>query len=168
METQKKRRFNIIDLIVLVILLAAVVFFAIRMLKPEEAEPVQHMGTARIVVEVDGIRESFFEELEKQIPCQMLANGKLADAYVTDLHAEPCQVAYKQAANPVNGTETQYVVPDASIPYVNAFFTVEAPVDLDSDTNFSLSQELRLGRIYYIKGKTIELAGTIVELELGE
>lgn len=168
MEKQKKRKFNIVDLAVLVILLAAVVFFAYRLLNSDSEDADARMGTARFVVEVDGIRESFYEEVTKELPCQMIASSKLVDAYVVSAESEPCQVAYTQAANPVNGTETQYVVPDASIPYVNAFFTVEAPVDLNSPVNTSLSQELRLGRIYYIKGRTIELTGTIVELELGE
>lgn len=168
MEKQKKRRFNIVDLAVLVILLAAVVFFAYRLMTSDREDPNARMGTARIVVEVDGIRESFYEEVARELPCQMIADSKLVNAYVVSAACEPCEVACTEAANPVNGTETRYVVPDADVPFVNAFFTVEAPVDLNSPTNTSLSQELRLGRIYYIKGRTIELAGTIIELELGE
>ena len=168
MEKQKKRRFNIVDLVVLVILLAAVVFFACRLLKPGSEDTGARMGTARFVVEVDGVRESFFAELEKQIPCQLIASSKLVDAYIVSVASEPCEVAYTEASNPSNTAETCYIVPDADVSYVNAFFTIEAPVDLNSPTNTSLSQELRLGRIYYIKGRTVELAGTIVELELGE
>lgn len=168
MEKQKKRKFNIVDLAVLVVLVAAVAFLAYKLLKPADEEPASRMGTARFVVEVNGMRESFYNEVAEELPCQMIASGKLVNAYVREARSEPCKVAYVEAANPVNGAEASYVIPDESIPYVNAFFTIEAPVDLNTDTNTSLSQELRLGHIYYIKGRTIELVGTIVELELGE
>ena len=53
MNESKKRKFNIVDIIVLLILLAAVVFFAIKVLKPKDGadkkdtpETGKKMGTA--------------------------------------------------------------------------------------------------------------------------
>lgn len=172
MEQKKKWKFNIVDVAVLVILLAAVAFLAVKLTQSRadkldaSGRPTasENMAVARFVVEVDGVRKELYDRIAEQLPAQLLASGKLANGIIESASSEPCTLLSVESSNPVNATETVVLVPDPSVEYVNAFFTILAPVDLNTDTNVSLSQELRLGRIYYIKSRYVELTGTIVDL----
>lgn len=171
MNEAKKRKFNIIDIIVLLILLAAVVFFAIKVLKPDAAQgvvdsiaPEKKMGTAYFTVEVDGMRKEMYESVASQLPEQMLANGKLTDGVILSASCEECEVACVEAANPINAAVTSYVIPPEDAEFVNAFFVCQAPIDLVNYNHYSVSQDIRIGRQYYLKTPMTELTGTVIEL----
>lgn len=175
MNEPKKRKFNIVDIIVLLILLAAVVFFAIKVLKPEAADsvvnavtPERKVGTAHLVVEVAGLRKDVYDTVADLLPCEMLAYGKLNDGRVLSATCKDCELAYIQVENSINQATTCYVVPDPDTEYVTAFFECEAPVDLTDDNHASNNQELRIGRMYYVKGLMFEFTGTIIQLEVTE
>ena len=171
MNEPKKRKFNIVDIVVLLILLAAVVFFAIKVLKPGTAQngadsviAEKNYGVAHFVVEVDGMRKEMYDAIASQLPQQMLANSKLTDGVIYSVTCEPCQVAYLEAANPINAALTAYVVPAEDAEYVNAFFVCDAPIDLVNHNHWSISQDIRIGRQYYLKSPMFELTGTVIEL----
>ena len=171
MNEAKKRKFNIVDIIVLLILLAAVVFFAIKVLKPEAAQgvvdavaPEKKLGTAYFTLEVDGMRKEMYDAVAAQLPQQMLANGKLTDGIIHSVTCEPCEVAYVEAANPINAALTTYVIPGEDVEFVNAFFVCQAPIDLVNYNHYSVSQDIRIGRQYYLKTPMTELTGTVIEL----
>lgn len=169
MNEPKKRKFNIIDLLVLLILLAAVVFFAIKVLKPDAGNDTNsaadpNIATAHFTVEVDGMRKEMYDAIASQIPAQMMASGKLTDGRILSVRCEECKVAYLEASNPINAASTGFVVPNDDAEYVNAFFVCDAPVDLVNENHYSVSQEIRMGRLYYVKTTMFEVAGTVIEL----
>lgn len=173
MNEPKKRKFNIIDVIVLAILLVAVVFFAIKVLKPDAAQgvvdavaPEKRTGTAYFTVEVDGMRKEMYDSLTSQLPQQMLANGKLTDGVIRSATCEECTVTIVEAANPINAAVTSYVIPPEDAEFVNAFFVCQAPIDLVNYNHWSISQDIRIGRQYYLKTPMMELTGTVIELSV--
>lgn len=174
MNEPKKRKFNIIDILVLLILLAAVVFFAIKVLKPDATGDItnsvteRNFATAHFTVEVDGMRKEMYDAIASQLPAQMMASGKLTDGNILSVRCEECKVAYLEASNPINAASTGFVVPNDDAEYVNAFFVCDAPVDLVNENHYSVSQEIRMGRLYYVKTPMFEVAGTIIELTVDE
>lgn len=171
MNEPKKRKFNIIDIIVLAILLVAVVFFAIKVLKPDAAQgvvdsiaPEKKMGTAYFTVEVDGMRKEMYDSIAAQLPEQMLGGGKLTDGIIHSVTCEACEVACVEAANPINAAVISYVIPPEDVEFVNAFFVCQAPIDLVNYNHYSVSQDIRIGRQYYLKTPMLELTGTVIEL----
>lgn len=172
MNESKKRKFNIVDIVVLLILLAAVVFFAIKVLKPDAASGTtdatvseKRTGTAYFTVEVDGLRKDMYDALASQLPQQMLANGKLTEGgIIHSATSEECKIAYLEVANPINTTLSTYIIPNEDAEYVNAFFVCQAPIDLVNYNHWSISQDIRVGRQYYLKTPMIELTGTVIDL----
>lgn len=171
MEKQTKRKFNIVDVVVLVILLAAIAFFAYKLLNApkDTGDAAVRMGTASFTVEVDGVRKELYDSIAAEIPCQMMAGTKMVNGRILSVSSEPCTVAMVEASSSTtNSTSNRYVIPAEGEEYVNLFLECEAEIEIDSPNNASMSQEIRLGRYYFVKSKMIELVGTVTRLELSE
>jgi hypothetical protein len=93
----------------------------------------------------------------------MIANGAYCDGYIISAEAEPCNVTdieFKETGNPLT---LYHVAPSEE--YVTARFTCEAGLLNGTMLNNVGSQEIRIGRANYVKGKNIEVVGTIISLE---
>ena len=162
---KKKRRLNIVDIVVIAVILAAAVFFGWKMTHRGGDAPVARRGTIRFVVEVDGLRRDLYDGTAALVPCQMAASGSLVDGYILETWANPVTVISIKAKSPVNSSLEQELEPEEGLEYVNAYYLCEASVDLNDKLNMTGNQEIRLGRSYYLKSVDIEFSGTIISME---
>ena len=93
----------------------------------------------------------------------MIANGAYCDGYIVSAEAEPCEVTDIEFKDLGNQTTLYHVAPDEE--YVTVRFTCEAGLLEGTMLNNVGSQEIRIGRPNYVKGKNIEVVGSIVALE---
>ncbi len=166
MEKQKKKfRFNIIDVVVIVVILAIGAFFAIKFIDfgPGSFVSIGSSEQVSYVVEVEAMKKEMYEEILKELPCQMIANGAYCDGYILSAEAEPCTVTdieFKDSGNPL---ALYHVAPTDE--YVTVRFTCKAGLLNGTMLNNVGSQEIRIGRPNYVKGKNIEVVGTVISLE---
>ena len=160
MKKERTWKFNIVDVVVILVIIAAGAFFAWKFL---QARPQNNatMGVIRYEVEVPGMTRDLYEEVASFIPCQMAASGEWVDGYIVSVSWEPCEVEYIEVSSPVNSNEKQWVKADPNTEYVTGVFQCEAKVDLAGMFNMVGTQEIRVGRNHYIKGVDIELIGSI-------
>ena len=167
METKPRRKWNIVDIVILVVILAAAAFLVLRLtaLRDEDDDAEEKPGIVRFVIEVDGLRSDLYEGIAELIPCQMAASGKLVDGFVVESWASPVELISVKAKSPVNASREMELEPEEGVEYVNAYYLCECGVDLNNKLNLSGTQELRLGRSYYVKSVDFEYNGTIISLE---
>ena len=117
MKEKSKRKLNIVDVVVIALILAAAVFFGVRMLKdakPAE-ERVKRPGVIRFTVEVDGLRKDLYEGIAARIPAQMAASGKLVDGWILDTWSEEVVVERILAKSPVNASREAEILPEECV-----------------------------------------------------
>ena len=166
MEEKKKRRWNIVDVVVIVVVVLVGAFFAWKTTrKTIVTMPVNNMGTIRFVIEVDGLRKDMYDSTAAMLPCQMAASGKLVEGFILDSWANPVTLVTMKSKSPVNASMEQTLEPEEGVEYVNAYYVCEAAVDLNDNLNLTGTQEIRLGRSYYLKSVDFEYSGTIIALE---
>lgn len=169
MEEKRKRRLNIVDLVVIVILLAVIAFLGWKVVnRSKDGGSSVRMGKVTFVVEVDGLRADLYEGTAALVPCQMAASGAMVDGYIRESWCVPCTVERIRAKSPVNSSLEQEILPEEGVDYVNAYYRCEAAIDLNDKLNLTGNQEIRLGRSYYLKSIDIELSGTIISMEKSE
>ena len=163
---KKKRRLNIVDIVVIVVILAAAVFFGWKLThRGGDSGAQARPGTIRFVIEVDGLRKDMYDPTAAMLPCQMAASGSLVDGYILETWANPVTVISIKAKSPVNQSLEQELAPEAGVDYVNAYYLCECAVDLNDKLNITGTQEIRLGRSYYLKSVDFEYSGTIISVE---
>ena len=163
---KNKRRLNIVDIVVIVVILAAAVFFGWKLThRGGDAGAQSRPGTIRFVIEVDGLRKDMYDFTAAQLPCQMAASGALVDGHILESWANPVELVSIKAKSPVNASEEVTVLPEEGVEYVNAYFICECGIDLNNLLNITGTQEIRLGRSYYLKSVDFEYSGTIIALE---
>ena len=167
MENNKKKfKFNIIDAVVIVIILAVAAFFVIKFVDFGDGSfvSVDSSTSVRYVVEVQAMKRELYDEIVKELPSQMISNGAYSEGYIVSAEAEPCAITdieYKDSGNP---TVTYHIAPQEG-EYVTARFTCEAGLLDGTLLNNVGAQEIRVGRANFVKGKNIEVVGTIISLE---
>lgn len=171
MEKKRGWKFNIIDLLAVIVIIAAAVFLGFKIIGGEKKNDTQnvHMGGLKYVVEVKGLQKDMYDNIEKMIPCQMAASGKwVDDSYIEAISCEPCTVEYQEAYSPINYHLTRWVKAGEDEEYVNAFFYCTAEVDYSDLLNMVGTQEIRIGRSHYVKSVDFELVGTVISVEKTE
>ncbi len=163
---KKKPKLNIVDIVVIVVILLAAAFFGWKLLhRGDDAKAPEKPGVIRFVVEVDALRRDMYDATAVTLPVQMAASGKLVDGFIQDSWASPVQLISVKAKSPVNASKEVELVPEEGVDYVNAYFLCECDVDLNNKLNLSGTQELRIGRSFYVKSVDFEFNGTIISLE---
>ncbi|MDR0857884.1 MAG: DUF4330 family protein [Oscillospiraceae bacterium] len=164
---EKKRfRLNVVDIIVIIVILAAVGFFAYRVKTADKPVPIIGV-TQRIDYEVvvDLARTQiadYYAGLE--YPVQMVSSGKAFDGYVdeviTDYHdAERVELTFGGAVIRLNeGVKW----------FCRIKFKCHAFVDSADLTNTVLTQEIRVGNNYIVKTANAELLGQIISIKRGD
>ncbi len=162
---QKKFKFNIIDAVVIVVIIAVAAFFAIKFIDFGDGS-VASVGTSdqvRYVVEVDAMKKDVYEAMVAELPAQMIANGAYTSGYIVSAEALPCSLTEIEYKDSNNQTVIYHIDPNGE--YVKVRFTCEAGLLDGTLLNNVGSQEIRIGRPNYVKGKNIEVVGTIISLE---
>lgn len=166
MENKKKKfRFNIIDAVVIVLILAVIAFFALKFIDFGEGSFVSTGSSDRVryVVEVDVMKKEMYEAIAAELPAQMISNGAYSDGYIVSAEAVPCQVDEIEFRDTANQTVLYHAVTDDE--YVSVRFVCEAGFLDGTLLNNVGAQEIRIGRANYVKTKNIEVVGTIISLE---
>ena len=149
---EKKRpagKFNLIDVIVLVIIVAALVLFGSKVMGNRGLAESQKSRIEYTVLVKSVVPEACDAILEyKTANAQLMANGSMVDGYVTDITASPHTEVMAE-----NGAAVR--VEDGTMDMV---VTIQAAVD-STLTNKVGTQEVRVGKSHIVKTVDFELEG---------
>ena len=179
----KGKRLNIVDILVLLLLAAIVVFLVIRgiglyraaqVLEVESAErnenarlmPEDFKPNLRVVLVCRQVENSEAERIGQAEFRRLYNNYSLLNAYVSDIQIQPSVLHTVNAAGKELETKSDVLS--------DIVFTVDAQVDLanpDSviDGNFNPligNQELRIGKQYILKTMELEITATVTDMEI--
>lgn len=154
---EKKRRFNIIDICVLVLVVAVVGFLGYKVAKGIDNRMGQDTITLKYQVMYEGVSNDLYDAAAQHVPSQIMASGVLYDSYVTAVEKRDYFVY-----------ENGEWVKD---PYhCNLVFTVEGNVANAAVLTTEVgSQEVRVGKVHVLKTQYLEFdEGIITFVEWGE
>lgn len=160
-------KLNLIDLLVVVVLIAALLFLALRVTRGDGANPVNASTKLTYTTLVTAVNPQVYEEVQRQLAAaggrdQLMASGDLLDAYVTGVTAAP-HVNYQPDANGVV-TSSVETGDDARL---DLTFTVEANVP-NPIVNEVGTQEVRVGKTHILKTTHFEFTyGTVLTCNWG-
>ena len=159
-------KLNIIDLLAILVLVAALAFGGYKLLTRNSGadEATTATGSAQLTytARVSGIVPEAYEEVLRQLDMaggrdQLMANGKLVDgAYITAVEAAP-------HVNYLYDSQGQVVVSEDSGPdaRLDLTFTIQA-AGIDPLTSLVGTQEVRVGKTHIVKTTHLEFNGTIL------
>ena len=162
MEQKAKRigKFNIIDIIAVLLILAVVVFAGYKLMNrgsgsAAEVEKVK----VTYQVKAEGVHAELYENTKKHLPSKMMASGALVGGEILDVEKTPYYVL---------GPDGQWVEdPD----HVNLYLTATTEVNGGPVMTTKIGdQEVRIGKKDYIlKSEYVEFqGGTVVDVRWGE
>lgn len=158
-------KINLIDLLAILVVIAALVFAVVKFTGGEEDAVIGSTSKLTYVAQVSSVTPEIYEELQRQMELcggkdQLMANGEMVDAYVTDISAVP-HVNYTALedgtifASPDTGADIRY---DVS-------FTVEAQIDNPTTSKVG-TQEVRVGKTHILKTTHFEFSySTIIRCD---
>lgn len=158
MEQKAKRKFNIVDVIVVVLIVAIVGFAAYKLLGSRETG-TQAVTKVTYVVKAEGVPNEVYEASKQHLPSPLMASGALVGGQIESVEKAPYYVL---------GADGSWVEdPDHVTLYFTA--TTETPTEAVMTTKVG-DQEVRIGKTDYIlKSEYIEIkGGTIVDVQWGE
>lgn len=157
-------KINIIDLLVAIIVVAAVGAVALKMSGRLGPAVVEVDTDITYTVRVKGVEKEVYEDVLEFIDAakeagyegdQLMSNGTLLSAYVTDAIAVPHEA--KAVISSMDGDVIIPVMEDT----LDVTFTVKGHVASDIKTELG-SQEVRVGKTHIVKTTHFELNGGIV------
>ncbi len=152
---EKKRRFNIIDVLVLVLIVAVVFFLGSKVLSRVQSQGSDTI-TLKYQVMYEGVSTDLYDAAAEHVPSQIMASGVLYDSHVTAVEKRDYYV-YEDG---------QWVVD----PYhCTLIFTVEGNVANATVLTTEVgSQEVRVGKEHVLKTQYLEFdKGIITFVEWG-
>lgn len=150
-------KINLIDLLALLVLVAALVFVAVKFTTPAEDSAIGPTTKLTYVATVNGVLPDIYDELMRQMDqCggtdQLMANGEMVDAYITKVEAKP----HLNYTTKDDGTIVISEDTGDNMRY-DVSFTVEAQVD-SAVTNKVGTQEVRVGKSHILKTTHFEFS----------
>lgn len=155
MEQKTKKKFNIIDVIVIILLVAAVVFAGWKLSGKEDSDSSADMTKVTYTVKVEGVPAELYENCQEHLPSPLMASGKLLGGEIQTVRKEPFLVL-SPSGDWVEDPE-----------HVTLYFTAETETPSgDVMTTKVGEQEVRVGKTDYIlKSEYIEFSRcTIVDV----
>jgi len=160
MEQTSKKKFNIVDVIAVILILAVAAFVGYKLLGRGGSE----VGAAQTVtvdytVKCEGVDRDLYESCQKHLPSQLMASGELYDGQINSVSEEDYYV--------LDGQGDWIKDPQ----HVTLYFQVEATIPkTDVMTTEIAKQEVRVGKSDYIlKSEFIEFKDCIItEVQWGE
>lgn len=148
MEQKRKTKFNVVDIIVVVLLVLALAFVGYKLANRGNGTGGEG-STVHInyTVKCEGVSKELYENCQKYLPSQLMASGVLYDGSINSVTEEPYYV--------LAGNGEWVEDPD----HVTLYFAVECNVPGgDVLTTKVGEQEVRVGKTDYIlKSEYIEL-----------
>ena len=162
MEQKAKRvgKFNIIDIIAVLLILAVVVFAGYKLMNrgsgsAAEVEKVK----ITYVVRVENVAKELYDTCQAHLPSKLMASGALVGGEIVSVEKTPYYVL---------GPDGQWVEdPD----HVNLYLTATTEVNGGAVMTTKIGdQEVRIGKKDYIlKSEYVEFqGGTVVDVQWGE
>ena len=158
MEQKAKRKFNAVDVIIVLLILAVVGFAGYKLLESGEAGP-QEMTKVTYTVRAEGVPKELYENCKAHLPSPLMASGALVGGQIESVEKAPYYVL---------GADGEWVEdPEHVTLYFTA--TTETPTESVMTTKVG-DQEVRIGKKDYIlKSEYIEIKdGVIVDVRWGE
>ena len=158
MEQKAKRKFNIVDVIIVVLILAVVGFAAYKLLGARGSGP-RTMTKVTYTVRAEGVPKELYENSKAHLPSPLMASGALVGGQIESVEQVPYYILSP------NGEWVED--PEHVTLYFTA--TTETPTEAVMTTKVG-DQEVRIGKTDYIlKSEYIEIkGGTIVDVQWGE
>lgn len=160
MEQQTKRKFNLVDVIALILILAALAFVGFKLASRSSGgggEPA--MLHVTYVAKAEGVDASLYENAKAHLPSRLMASGQLLNGEIQSVEQAP----YYTLDENGNWVEDPY--------HVNLYFTAYIEVaDVPVQTTKVGDQEVRIGKTdYVLKSEYIEFSDvTIVDVDWGQ
>lgn len=160
MEQKSKKKLNVIDVIAVLIILAALVFVGSKLINRggmagEEAQTLH----VTYVAKAEGVDKSLYENCLEHLPSPLMASGEILNGQIESVKQEP----YYTLDENGNWVEDPY--------HLNLYFTASIDVpDAAVQTTKVGDQEVRVGKTdYVLKSEYIEFSNiTIVDVQWGE
>ncbi len=150
----KQKKFNCIDIIAAILIVAVVAFVGYKLATRTTGitAGVAEMVDVTYVAKVEGVDAAFYDNVQQYIPSQLMASGELYNGYIVGVEQEPYLVLS------ANGEWVE----DPG--HINLYFTVEGTIAKQSVmTTDVANQEIRLGRkSNIIKTEYIEFGDCII------
>ena len=150
-KAAKLGKFNVVDIAAVVLIAVALVFVVWKVaLSDRNAQDRDVTMTYRVLTE--GVSSDLYESVQKHIPSQLMASGKMLDGEIVAVEKGPYYVL---------GSDGEWS-PDPQ--HVNLYFTVRHHTTAgDVLLNKVDEQEIRIGRKdYTLKTEYIEFHNTII------
>ncbi len=154
-DGKKRRKFNIVDAVILVVIALLIVFVVWKVVVPNSY--VSDYQKITYTVRVEAIPKTMYDGIKKNMPSQLVSSGEYVDGSVISAESFPCQV------ETIEDSYGNTVVPGQD--YVTAIFTVTANVDMNALTTKVGTQEVRTGREHIVKTRFFEVDGYIETIE---
>ena len=158
MEQKAKRKFNIVDVIIVVLILAVVAFAAYKLLGSRDSGP-RAMTKVTYTVKAEGVPKEVYDNSKLHLPSPLMASGALVGGQIESVEKMDYQV---MDANGNWVTDPEHVT---------LLFTVTTTTPTaDVMTTKVGDQEVRIGKTDYIlKSEYIEFSGgTITDVSWGD
>ena len=158
MEQKAKRKFNIVDVIVVVLIVAVLGFVGYKLLGSRDSGS-RAMTKVTYTVRAEGVPKELYENSKAHLPSPLMASGALVGGQIESVEQVPYYVL---------SPDGEWVEdPEHVTLYFTA--TTETPTEAVMTTKVG-DQEVRIGKTDYIlKSEYIEIkGGTIVDVQWGE
>ena len=162
MEQKAKRigKFNVVDIIAVVLILAVAAFAAYKLLGPDDTVSARReMTRVTYTVKVEGVPAELYENCAAHLPSPLMASGALVGGEIVAVEQEPDYVL-DAGGNWVEDPG-----------HVTLLFTAETETPTAEVMTTKVGeQEVRIGKTDYIlKSEFIEFSGgIIVDVQWGE
>ena len=158
---QKKRRFNVVDIIAVILILAVLAFAGTKLMSRGGSGAAEEQTKIPVtyLAKAEGVDARLYDNCLEHLPSKMMASGALVGGQIESVEKEPFMV--------MSGTGYWVEDPD----HVTLLFTAttETPSGAVMTTKVG-EQEVRIGKTDYIlKSEYIEFSdGTIIDVKWGD
>ena len=154
-------KLNIIDLLVILLLIAAVALIGWKVLNKDGASNASRT-ILTYTVEVEGVDPEVYEGIKTYVPGesgigdQLMANGEMVDAYVTAVTAVP-----HDGGITFNSTGGERLTLPVESDKLDLTFTIQANV-VNTVINDVGTQEVRIGKSHIVKTVHFEFTNGVI------
>ena len=156
---RSKKRFNVIDVIAILLILAVALFVGYKLVNRGGDAGETKTVHVTYVVKAEGVDNALYENCLEHLPSPLMASGRILAGQVESVEQEP----YYTLDENGNWVEDPY--------HKNLYFTASIDVpDASVQTTKVGDQEVRVGKTdYVLKSEYIEFSDvTIVDVAWGE
>ena len=157
---QKKRRFNVVDIIAVVLILAVLACAGTKLMNRGGSGAAVELVKIPVtyLAKAEGVDARLYENCLEHLPSKMMASGALVGGEIVSVEKEPYMVM-TPAGDWVEDPER-----------VNLIFTATTEVKQEAVLTTKVGdQEIRIGKGHILKSEFIEFeATTIIDVQWGE